>query len=64
MKHYVAAKQNIFVELAKTKNTFLTIILCVSITYSIFNKKINEIFKICTEGLNAGKRVSDLLCMS
>ena len=28
----------IYVELAKTKKTFLTTILCVSISYSIFNK--------------------------
>ena len=30
--------RRIYVELAKTKKTFLTIILSVSITYSIFNK--------------------------
>ena len=30
--------RRIFVELANTKNTFLTIILCVSISYTIFVK--------------------------
>ena len=30
--------KRIYVELAKTKNTFLTIILCVSISYSILNR--------------------------
>ena len=50
----------IYVERAKTKNTFLTIILCVSISYSIFN----EIFRTRTEGLDVGKRVSDFVFMS
>ena len=64
IKHYVAAKQkNIYVELAKTKKTFLTIILCVSITYSIFNKNQRN-FRTHTEGLNAGKRVSDFVFLT
>ena len=55
--------RRIYVELAETKKTFLTIILCVSITFSIFNKS-NDIFRSNTKGLNAGKGVSDFLFIS
>ena len=50
-------------ETGNTNNFVFTIFLSVNISHSV-SIKINEIFRICTEGPNAGKHVSDFLFMS